>query len=129
MHHSRKPTPTLLANVACSVFLGEYPSKPSIEPLHLVFKQIKMILFYPQSFVTWSIPCHYDSHELWPPLNGIIPHVHYRGMCRLLGIILPVYSVTTSVCVITAKASVAAELLQKESTSYITPINSCFYLP
>lgn len=48
-------------------------------------------------------------------------------MCRLLGIILPVYSVTTSVCVITAKA-VAAELLQKESTSYITPINSYIFI-
>lgn len=110
MHHSCKHTPTLLANQACSVFLGEYPSKPSIDPLHRVLKQIKMILSYPQSFVTWSIPRHYDSYELWPPLNGIIPHVHYRGMCRLLGIILPVYSVTTSVCIIAAQASFAEEL-------------------
>lgn len=73
--HSCLHTPTLFANKACSV-VKVSPSE--VVYLHLVLQQINMILSYPQCCVTWSIPCHYDSYELWPPCNGIIPHVHYR---------------------------------------------------
>lgn len=87
--------------------LSKYPSKPSAETQHRVLKQIKMIPSHPQSFVTWSIRRHCDSSELWPPLNGIIPHVHSWGCVGCLRIILPAFSVTTSVHVIVAQASSA----------------------
>lgn len=102
----------------------EYLSKSSIHPFHLVLKQINMILFYPQSFVTWFIRCHYDSYELWPLLNEIIPHVHYRGCVGCWE--LSVYSVTTSVCIITAQASFTDKLHRKENaSSYITGPEAC----
>lgn len=87
--------------------LSKYPSKPSAETQHRVLKQIKMIPPHPRSFVTWSIRRHCDSWELWPPLNGIIPHVHSWGCVGCLRIILPPFSVTTSVHVIIAQASSA----------------------
>lgn len=87
--------------------LSRYPSKASAETQHRVLKQIKMIPSHPQSFVTWSIRRHCGGSELWPPLNGIIPHVHSRGCVGCLRIILPAFPVTTSVHVIVAQASSA----------------------
>lgn len=92
--------------------LGEYLSKPFIHPFHLLLKQMNMILFYTQSFVTWFTSCHYDSYELWPPRNGIIPHVHYRvcvGCWKL-----SVYSVTTSVCITSAQACLLTNYTEKK---------------
>lgn len=81
-----------------------------------------MIPSHPQSFVTWCIRRHCDGSELWPPLNGIIPHVHSRVCVGCLCIILPVFSVTTSVYVITAQASSAHAGKQEEQEAGEPPV-------
>lgn len=57
--------------------------------LHFIRNHLKPCTLYILCNLIWSsliltalspsFPRHCDSYELWPFLNGIIPHVHWRG--------------------------------------------------